>query len=129
MNILFLSILATLSTSTTEHMTLAKQIADFLNADVTRPLSLEMLCDEFHYSKNYIINQFKTEYGMTPITYINELRLHKAMHLMEKTSTPVERIILDSGFATYAHFYRLFRRETGLSPVEWRKRKRIQPLE
>ena len=64
---------------------------------------------------------------MTPIAYIDELRLNKAMHLMEMTSAPIESIIRESGFTTYTHFFRLFRRKTGLSPTEWRKKIRVQP--
>lgn len=127
MTILFLTILSTINTKTAGNKTLANRIADYLNAEYTKSISLEMLCDEFHYSKNHIINQFKAEYNMTPVAYIDELRLYKAMHLMEMTSTPVESIIHDSGFTTYSHFFRLFRRKTGLSPTEWRRRKRVQP--
>lgn len=127
MTILFLSILSSLSRNTAAGKSLANRIAAYLNIEFTKTISLEMLCDEFHYSKNHIINQFKAEYNMTPIAYIDELRLNKAMHLMEMTSAPIESIIRESGFATYTHFFRLFRRKTGLSPTEWRKKIRVQP--
>lgn len=127
MTILFLTILAAISIKKATNKTLAHRIADYLDAGFTKAVSLEMLSDKFHYSKNHIINQFKTEYNMTPIAYIDELRLYKAMHLMEMTSAPVEIIIQDCGFTTYSHFFRLFRRKTGLCPTEWRKRKRVHP--
>ena len=127
MTILFLSILSSLSRNTAAGKSLANRIAAYLNIEFTKTISLEVLCDEFHYSKNHIINQFKAEYNMTPIAYIDELRLNQAMHLMEITSAPIESIIRESGFTTYTHFFRLFRRKTGLSPTEWRKKIRVQP--
>ena len=74
-----------------------------------------------------IILQAITDYNMTPIAYIDELRLNQAMHLMEMTSAPIESIIRESGFTTYTHFSRLFRRKTGLSPTERPKKIRVQP--
>ena len=45
---------------------------------------------------------------MTPITYMNDLRLRKAEYLMEVTSDPLESVAAQCGFQNYSHFYKLF---------------------
>lgn len=101
-----------------------RQMADYLARG--EKFSLEKLCREFHFSKNHIINLFKKEFGMTPVRYANSLRLRKAEYLIEVTSEPLEAIAVQCGFPNYSYFYKLFRREHGLSPDAWREKKRIE---
>ena len=61
---------------------LANQIADFIAKECHRTISLDLLCQEFHFSKNHIINTFRRSYGMTPIAYTNHIRLQKAAYLI-----------------------------------------------
>ncbi len=108
---------------------LANKIAEFICDENLSELSLEKICKEFHYSKNYIINIFKKEFGVTPVKYINDLRLNRAKYLLEVTSDSLESISLKSGFNDYSHFYKLFCRENGLSPSIWRNEKHTNPLQ
>lgn len=103
----------------------AKRIAEYIETEYLSLSSLNDVCKAFHYSKNHVINVFKSEYGMTPFEYVNELRIRRAMYLLEVTSKPIEEIALQSGFNHYSHFYRLFLRKNGISPYEWRKRAKL----
>ncbi len=105
--------------------TLADHIADFIAKECPKDISIERLCKEFHFSKNHIINTFKKAFGMTPIAYMNHLRLKQAEYRMIVTSDSLEQISLQCGFQTYSHFYKLFLRKNGQSPEQWRKDKRI----
>ena len=109
--------------------TVANQIAAYLTDSYLQNVSLDTLCEQFHYSKNHIINLFRQEYRMTPIEYLNEVRLRRAMYLLEVTSHTIEDIAAESGFHNYSHFYRLFCRKTGISPVQWRKNILLQPTQ
>lgn len=107
---------------------LSDQIAVFISKELHHKISLDMLCEAFHYSKNHIINVFKEEYNLTPFEYINNLRIQEAEHLLEVTSDSIHNIAQLCGFDNYSHFYRLFRRKNAVSPVEWRNGKRIKPI-
>lgn len=107
---------------------LAGKIAEFISEEPADTLSLKMLCEKFHFSKNHIINIFKKEFGTTPVKYINNLKLARAKYLLEVTSDSAESIALSSGFNDYSHFYKLFCRENGISPVAWRKHRQTNPL-
>lgn len=105
---------------------LAHQIANYIETECHhRAITLELLCDQFHFSKNHIINVFRRVYGMTPIAYTNYLRLKKAEYLIEVTSNSLESISVSCGFQNYSHFYKLFVRKNHISPDSWRERKRL----
>ena len=107
--------------------TTADQICDFITEEYTNNISLEMLCDRFHFSKNHIINIFKNEYHMTPFEYANSLKIKQAEYLLETTSDTIDNIARQCGFNNYSHFYRLSYRKHALSPDKWRSKKRIHP--
>ena len=100
----------------------AHDIAKFLSANYQHMLTLEDICTHFNFSKNHIINLFKKEYGMTPFDYICDLRLTRAMYLLEVTSDTIENVAYASGFRDYSHFYRQFCRKNGMSPQAWREK-------
>ncbi|MBO5069981.1 MAG: helix-turn-helix transcriptional regulator [Roseburia sp.] len=107
--------------------TLANRIAGFIEENYEENLSLEMLSEEFHFSKNHIINIFRKEYGVTPFEYVKNVRIKKAEWLLEVTPKTAESIALECGFRDYSYFYKVFRDKNLLSPKEWRKRKRMNP--
>lgn len=104
---------------------IANQIADYIAREIPGKINLDIICKEFHFSKNYVIQLLKKETGMTPITYMNHLRIQNAEYLMGVTSNSLEDIAVQCGFQNYSHFYRLFYRKHGLSPEQWRERKWI----
>ena len=99
-------------------LTNAEKFLNFINESDLGEISLELLCDKFHFSKNHFINIFKKELGVTPTKYINDLKIKHAKYLLEVTSDTLEDIAVQSGFRNYSHFYKLFCRESGLSPSE-----------
>ena len=105
--------------------TVANRMADFIAKECHHEITLEQLCRQFHFSKNHIINTFKKEFGMTPIPYMNELRLQKAAYLIEVTSDGLDSIAAQCGFQNYSQFYKLFVRKNGISPDKWREQKRM----
>ena len=105
----------------------ANKIAEYISDRYLESVTLDELCQTFHYSRNYIIHIFKKEYGMTPIDYLNDLKVKRAMYLLEVTSDSIEDISMASGFHHYSHFYRLFYRKNGVSPSEWRNRIYMHP--
>jgi len=104
---------------------LANEIADYIEKEYLHDLSLEQIAQQFHFSKNHIINLFKNEYGITPFEHINNLKLKQAERLLEVTSDSAKSIAFSCGFNDYAYFYRQFQRKNALSPAEWRKLRRI----
>lgn len=66
--------------------------------------------------------RFKQATGMTPLEYVQTLRVEEAKHLLETTAAPVEAIAGEVGYDDAAFFSRLFRRTVNLSPAQYRRR-------
>ena len=84
---------------------MAEQMSEYVEENIEKIVSLEDICKAFHYSKNYIIRIFNKEFGISPVQYINEVKLRRAMYLLETTSKPIGEIATRCGYADYAYFY------------------------
>jgi transcriptional regulator GlxA family with amidase domain len=66
--------------------------------------------------------RFAKATGLTPIAYVQRLRVEDAKRRLERSTEPVDEIGWRVGYEDPAFFRRLFRRITGLSPAAYRKR-------
>lgn len=69
--------------------------------------------------------RFTTATGMTPIDYVQRLRVEDAKRRLERTDAAVDEISWRVGYEDAAFFRRLFKRTTGMTPGAYRKRFRI----
>lgn len=69
--------------------------------------------------------RFVAATGLTPIAYVQRLRIEDAKRRLERTDAPVDEISWRVGYEDPAFFRRLFKRTTGLAPSAYRKRFRI----
>ena len=69
--------------------------------------------------------RFASATGITPISYVQRLRIEDAKRRLERTEAPVDEISWRVGYEDPAFFRRLFKRTTGLAPGAYRKRFRI----
>jgi transcriptional regulator GlxA family with amidase domain len=66
--------------------------------------------------------RFTSATGMSPIEYVQTLRLEEAKQILESTELPIESVAQDIGYEDASFFRRLFRRKVGLTPAHYRKR-------
>jgi transcriptional regulator GlxA family with amidase domain len=69
--------------------------------------------------------RFASATGLTPIAYVQRLRIEDAKRRLERTDTSIDDISWRVGYEDAAFFRRLFKRTTGLTPGAYRKRFRI----
>lgn len=69
--------------------------------------------------------RFAAATGLTPIAYVQRLRIEDAKRRLERTDTSVDEISWRVGYEDAAFFRRLFKRTTGMAPGAYRKRFRI----
>jgi transcriptional regulator GlxA family with amidase domain len=72
--------------------------------------------------------RFTETTGLSPIDYVQRLRVEDAKRRLERTEAPVEEIGWRVGYEDAAFFRRLFKRVTGLSPGAYRKRFQVPPF-
>lgn len=82
---------------------------------------IDTLADLSCLSKDHLIRIFKREMNTTPLCYINKKRMEKAQLRLITEATPVKEIAYQLGFEDQAYFNRIFKKSTGLTPVNYRK--------
>jgi transcriptional regulator GlxA family with amidase domain len=73
------------------------------------------------------VRRFTNATALTPIEYVQRLRLEEAKRRLERTDTPVEQVAWAVGYEDPAAFRRLFRRIVGITPGEYRRRFQLPP--
>ncbi|HZW13768.1 MAG TPA: helix-turn-helix domain-containing protein [Noviherbaspirillum sp.] len=69
--------------------------------------------------------RFTDATGLTPLCYVQRLRIEDAKRRLERTEVSIDEISWQVGYEDPAFFRRLFKRTTGLAPGDYRKRFRI----
>jgi len=81
-------------------------------------ISVDMLSGLCGISPEYFRRIFKKFYGISPINYINNLRLLRAKELLESQLYSVSEVAMQCGYKEMCHFSREFKRAMGISPSE-----------
>lgn len=72
-------------------------------------------------SVSYFRKQFLRIMRTTPLEYVNQFRVHRAMNLLRTTGDSIQNIAVRAGFSSVAAFNRNFRQYAGVSPSQWRR--------
>lgn len=96
-------------------------VAQYINRHLSRNIPIRELADQACMSEPNFYRTFKQTFGMTPVDYINQQRIALASRLLRTTNRYLADISLDCGFNNLTYFMKLFRREMGLSPAQYRK--------
>ena len=80
------------------------------------------LANECHMSETHFRRVFQEKMNMTPVEYVNFVRVKKACELIDKTDISMEDVAEKVGFITPSTFNRNFRRIIGTSTYKWKKR-------
>ncbi|UJF15353.1 AraC family transcriptional regulator [Jeotgalibaca sp. MA1X17-3] len=99
-------------------------VKHFIDRNYHDSISLDQLAEISHMNKYYLAHSFKKSMGVSPIEYLNKIRIGKSMHLLESTDHPIAFIASLTGFSSASYFSQAFKRITKLSPQEYRKSKK-----
>ncbi|WP_423336311.1 response regulator transcription factor [Neobacillus sp. 19] len=98
-----------------------QEILQFVDDHLGREITLKHIAEHVYLNPQYVGQLFKSELGMTFTEYITEERLKKAKKLLKGTSLKVYEVAQLSGYKSPKHFMTVFKQETGMTPVEFRK--------
>lgn len=79
-------------------------------------------------SPEHVARLFQQHLGQTPTTWISTARLHLARRFLETSHLSVIEVALECGFGNLSHFHKLFKADTGLTPLQYRKQTMQMPL-
>lgn len=99
---------------------IVKKAAAYVDRHFTEELTLTSLAERYHVESSYFSRMFRQEKGKNLILYITEKRIEKAKEYIEKTETNLTEVAFLVGYDDYTYFSRVFKKNTGLSPREYR---------
>lgn len=106
---------------------LIQEITLFIDEHLTEDLSLDVLADHVCLSKYYIAHYFKDSLGISIHQYITKKRLQSCSEAIAAGSD-ITRTFDEYGFRDYSSFYRMFRKEYGMSPREYQEAHRMNAV-
>lgn len=98
------------------------RVRDYLSANYPEHITLSELADRYHVDPSYLSRIFSQTFGETITAYLTRMRVEASIALMKDSSRKLEAISFAVGYDDYNYFSRVFRKSTGVSPSEYRRR-------
>lgn len=98
-----------------------KSALDFIRSHYQEKIYIRDLAQQANMNEQYFCRFFKKALGKSPISYLNAYRIKQAIILLQTTDMAVMEICLDCGFYNLGNFLREFKKDTGLTPLQYRK--------
>jgi AraC-like DNA-binding protein/CheY-like chemotaxis protein len=93
----------------------------YIQRHYKNPLALQKVADQAGMSLSSFVRRFKKKTGMTFVDYVNNLRISLARSLLSSTSMTLMQISITCGYNSQSHFNRIFKKNEGISPGQYRK--------
>lgn len=103
-------------------VTVIKEVKAFVEDNYWRvDFSLQCAADYVNLSVQYMSKMFRKEMGITFIDYLTSVRIRKSIDLFQDDDMKIYEIAEKVGYATQHYFSNVFKKNLGVSPVEYRK--------
>lgn len=94
-------------------------ICNYVAEHYTEKILLDNICFLFGTNKTTLCQSFKSEYGLTLLEYVDQLKIKEAKKLLHSQKLSVTEISEKLGFSSIHYFCRHFKKHTGMSPSEY----------
>jgi two-component system, response regulator YesN len=84
-------------------------------------INLETVANSLHINYSYLSQTFKKETGVNFTDHISQYRVEKAKILLQETDYALQSISRKVGFVDAKHFSKVFKKYTGLSPMQYKR--------
>jgi transcriptional regulator GlxA family with amidase domain len=101
---------------------LVRQVQETIHQRYSELKHVEEALDQIPSSRRNMVRRFKNATGMTPIRYMQKIKIEAAKHLLETTDRDILDIMLSSGYQDLKSFRELFKNLTGLTPKAYREK-------
>lgn len=102
---------------------LVKEVLDYIKVNYEEPISLSLLAEQVHVSREYLCRTFRALSGSTPIEFLNRYRIRQSTFLLSQTDKSISEIAQTCGFNHSSYYGKLFLEYMGCTPGEYRKYK------
>ena len=96
------------------------QVIDYIEKHLSESITLDELASLAHFEKSYLTVRFKEIWGISPMKYVNWLRIERAKVLIATTDMSITDISREVGFGSVHYFSRYFKEKEKITPNEYR---------
>jgi AraC-like DNA-binding protein len=107
--------------SVLEPYTEIAEVIKYINDNYHAEITIQSLAELAHLSISQFERKFKKLLNTTPLKYITKLRLNSACELLSQGNSSITKIALSVGYYDHSYFTKIFTRELGTTPKEYRK--------
>ena len=104
-----------------EYNQVTDQAVAYIRENLHRDLAVETLCREVKVSKNVLYEQFRMSLNTTVSEFVTNCRMDRAKQLLRDTELSLSAVSDSVGINNYTYFIKLFKKRTGLTPLQYRK--------
>ena len=97
-----------------------KPVLEYMSENIAKNMTVEELSSVVFMQPTYFIRQFGKVFGLSPIAYLNRMKMYKAMGMLASTDTSIEKIAREIGITDTSYFARLFKKHACVTPSEYR---------
>lgn len=98
-----------------------EQAVMFIQQHIDQNLSCQDIADAVHLNSSHLTRLFKKEKGITLNDFVTSEKMRVAASLLKVTKIPVSMIAVKVGYTSFSYFSQVFRKCTGLTPLEYRQ--------
>lgn len=106
------------------HSHRTRAMLDYIHKHYDETITLADLAQEINVCEREVQRYFRKDLNTSPISYIQQYRIHIASKMLIDSEQPITEIGLMCGFSNSSHFCRIFREHMGSSPQSFRKKNR-----
>ena len=107
---------------------IAKRAAQILSDDLRQHIPVRQIAERFSVSETSLKNYFRGVYGQNVSTWLREIRMNEASRLLSDTKRPIAEISEQVGYSNQGKFAAVFKKQFGLSPLEYRRSKNLENI-
>lgn len=97
-----------------------KKVIDYMKNNLKKTVKISELAELAYMQETYFIKKFKKALGYSPITYLNKMRIYKAMTYLAEGSLTLSEIGHKVGIYDSSYFSKIFKTHCGITPGEYR---------
>ena len=98
------------------------RIIQYINENYNHITDIDQIAEHFFISKYHLCRYFRKNLGIPLMSYLNTIKITQACRMMKAGNSSMTQIAMECGFNSSSYFCKVFKKERGISPTEYRKK-------
>lgn len=101
---------------------LIERVHQYIDAHYAEDITLTQMAEVMHYSPSYLSRFYKQNTGINLMNHLYDVRIAKGKELLASSNLKVSEIAIATGFCSSKYFNRVFKKQVGISAVQYREK-------